>query len=208
MNSHPVNIELLSARPKSFQRVHVLLRLLFFVIVGAIFRFSGGFMGVFYFLLPGVTAVLLAQHGAAKFISADSSWLTMILRWYVALGAYVLLLTDELPTQKPEELIRLEVTAEGNPSIGSALMRLLLSIPSFLVLGLLSVVAGFAWAVAATSILIREDYPESLYRFLQGILYWQGRLLPYHASLTDEYPPFSLSTEPPFSSSAQPRPQP
>ena len=45
-------------------------------------------------------------------------------------------------------------------------------------------------------ILIRKDYPDRLYSFQPGSLRWGARLLAYHASLVDEYPPFALDTKP------------
>lgn len=192
MSTYPVQVEFSSQRPKQFQRLHVLFRVLFLIALSAVVHVGGGLMGVFYFALPGVTAVLLSQHGADAFLKSDSQWLLKALHWYTAFGAYLFLLTDTLPTKEPTEIVRIEVQPEGNPSIGSALSRLLYSIPSFLALGLLSIFGGLVWLVAALLILLKEDYPPALYRFLQGLLSWQVRLLPYHASLIEQYPPFSL----------------
>jgi hypothetical protein len=192
MNMHPIQIELCQERPNQFQRLHVLFRVIFLLALSVVFHASGGLMGIFYFLLPVISAVLLSQHGASSFLKSDSSWLRKALCWYAAFGAYMALLTDKLPTQDPAEFIRIEVQPEGNPTIGSALSRLFYSIPSFLVLGLLSIAGTVVWVFAALFILLRESYPPMLYRFLQGLLYWQLRLLPYHASLIEQYPPFSL----------------
>jgi hypothetical protein len=192
MNVYPIQVELSQERPKQFQRLHVLLRLLFLIMLGGVVQVTGGLMGVFYFVLPGITAVLLTQHGAAVFLKSDSSWLIKGLRWYLACAAYLGMLTDNLPAQDPSEVIRVEVRLEGNPTIGSALSRMFYSIPSFLVLGLLSCVGALVWVIAALCILLTRDYPATLYRFLQGLLFWQARLLAYHASLIEQYPPFSL----------------
>ena len=45
-------------------------------------------------------------------------------------------------------------------------------------------------------ILVRETYPAALYDFQRGVLRWQARLLAYHASLVDEYPPLAFYTGP------------
>ncbi len=59
----------------------------------------------------------------------------------------------------------------------------------FLLLGIISVIV---WLIAAVMVLIRESYPEGLYNFQRGVLRWEARLLGYHASLVEEYPPFAL----------------
>ena len=41
-------------------------------------------------------------------------------------------------------------------------------------------------------------YPDSLWRFLLGLVRWQACLLAYLASLVDRYPPFTLETGPVF----------
>jgi Domain of unknown function (DUF4389) len=88
----------------------------------------------------------------------------------------------------------MEVNISGRPTTGSALLRLLTSIPSGFVLALLGVVATITGIIAGIFILVREDYPEALYGFHTGVVRWGARLLAYYASLTDEYPPFSLAT--------------
>jgi len=65
-----------------------------------------------------------------------------------------------------------------------------------LVLGLLGIVSGIVWIIAAVMVLIQESYPDGLYNFQRGVLRWEARLLGYHASLVHEYPPFALDTGP------------
>ena len=45
-------------------------------------------------------------------------------------------------------------------------------------------------------VLIQESYPEGLYDFQCGVVRWQARLLVYHASLVDGYPPFAFDMGP------------
>ena len=80
--------------------------------------------------------------------------------------------------------------------MGAALLRLITSIPSAFVVGILIWVAGIVWLVAAVMVLIQETYPEGLYDFQCGVVRWQARLLAYHASLVDAYPPFAFDTGP------------
>jgi hypothetical protein len=122
--------------------------------------------------------------------------MTAWLRWVVAIYAYLGILTDRFPTERPEEVVRFEVRTGGSPTVGSALLRLIYSNPSALVLGLLGIVSAVIWVIAAVMVLIQENYPDGLYNFQRGILRWEARLLGYHASLVDEYPPFALDTGP------------
>jgi len=56
--------------------------------------------------------------------------------------------------------------------------------------------AGILWIIAAIMVLIQENYPDSIYNFQRGVMRWEARLLVYHASLVDQYPPFALDTGP------------
>jgi hypothetical protein len=58
---------------------------------------------------------------------------------------------------------------------------------------LLSVVSGFVSLLAAIAILFTEHYPQALYSFQYDLVAWIARVLVYHASLVDTYPPFSLA---------------
>jgi hypothetical protein len=66
----------------------------------------------------------------------------------------------------------MEIRIGGQPTTGSALLRLLTSIPSGLVLALLGVVATSTCIISGIFILAREDYPEALYAFHTGVVRW------------------------------------
>ncbi len=122
--------------------------------------------------------------------------MTAWLRWLIAFYAYLAFLTDRFPSERPEEIVRFEVKTEGTPTVGSALLRLIYSIPSAFVLAIIGIASAVIWLIAAVMILIQERYPEGLYNFQCGVLRWEARLLGYHASLVDRYPPFSIDTGP------------
>jgi hypothetical protein len=71
-----------------------------------------------------------------------------------------------------------------------------MSIPSAFVLAILNIVGFIIWIIAAISVLIQENYAEGLYNFQLALNRWQARLLAYHASLVDDYPPFAIDTGP------------
>ena len=106
------------------------------------------------------------------------------------------MLTDRFPTERPENTVRFDIQPSGAPTVGSALLRLIYSIPSAFVLSLLSFVSAIVWLIAAVMVLLNETYSEGLYDFQRGVVRWGARLLAYHASLVDTYPPFSLDTGP------------
>ena len=67
----------------------------------------------------------------------------------------------------------------------SALLRILYAIPSVIVLAILAFFGAIVWVIAAVSVLIRETYPESLWRFLRGIVNREACLFAYLASLVE-----------------------
>lgn len=188
--SYPVSFDL--DRPPRFARVQVALRLAVIVAL-AVIGLPAGFIGTaLYLLLPIVAAVLISQKGATRYLEDDGPWILRVLTWLLAFQAYVGLLTEEFPTKNPERLVRFTVPASGNPTMGEALLRLVLTIPHALVLALLGIVAGIVWLISMVLVLLHEEYPPAFHTFLLRVLRWQARVIAWHASLVDVYPPFSL----------------
>ena len=189
--SYPVTFDV--ARPEKLERPHIFLRILVAIIVYSV---ASGVLGLVYLAVPVVAAIFVSQKGGEKYLAEDGPRVTGWLRWIIAFYAYLGILTDRFPTEKPAEIVRFEVQTGGTPTVGSALLRLIYSIPSAIVLSVLSIVSAVIWLIAAVMVLIQENYPEGLYDFQRGILRWEARLLGYHASLVEQYPPFALDTEP------------
>ena len=179
-------------RPEKFERPQVALRILVILLLSILAGAVGWIFGLFYLAVPVLAAVFISQDGAEAYFKDTK--MPMILRWYLALYSYLAVLIDRFPTDEPEKIITFEFRPTGSPTVGSALLRLILSIPSALVLALLALVGLVVWVIAVVSILIRENYSDGLYNFQLGIMRWQARLLAYHASLVDEYPPFAVDT--------------
>jgi hypothetical protein len=192
--AYPVTLDI--TRPEKFERPHVFIRILVVVILSILAGAIGWIVGLVYLVFPVIAAIFVSQKGAEKYLEEDGPRMTGWLRWILALYAYLGILTDRFPTEKPEEIVRFEVKPQGAPTVGSALLRLIYSIPSALVLGLLSIVSVVILFIAAIMVLIQENYPDGLYNFQRGVLRWEARLLGYHASLVDQYPPFALDTGP------------
>jgi hypothetical protein len=183
-------------RPEKFDRAQIFLRLLVVIILSIFAGAIGWIFGLVYLVFPVIAAVLISQKNGQRYLQEDGERVTGWLRWVLAVYAYLGLLTDKLPTEKPEEIIRFEVRTSGQPTVGSALLRLIFSIPSAFVLGILGIVSAIVLVIAIISVLINETYSQGLYDFQRGILRWQARLLAYHSSLVDEYPPFAVDTGP------------
>jgi hypothetical protein len=176
-------------RPPVFQRAHVFLRVGLLVVIGWI----GHPLGLLWLGLPLVAAILVSQKGGQRYLDEDGPTVTRILNWILDLVAYLALLTDRLPGRS-DHPVRFQVDRSGSPTVGSALLRILYAIPSLIVLAILTFVGAIVWVIAVVLVLVDENYPDSLWRFLHGIVRWEACLLAYLASLVDRYPPFALET--------------
>jgi hypothetical protein len=183
----PVTLDV--ERPPVFQRAHVFLRVGLLVVIGWISHP----IGLLWLGLPLVAAILVSQKGGQRYLDEDAPTVTRVLNWILDLVAYLALLTDRLPG-RGEHSVRFQVDRSGSPTVGSALLRILYAIPSLIVLAILTFVGAIVWVIAVVLVLVHEKYPESLCRFLLGIVRWEACLLAYLASLVDRYPPFALET--------------
>ncbi|HZP25759.1 MAG TPA: DUF4389 domain-containing protein [Dehalococcoidia bacterium] len=157
--------------------------------------FGSIFGWLLYVGLPIVAALGVSSKGSQRWLQEDSGKITGWLRQYLGLYAYGFFLTTQLSTENMGQNVRLEITPDANPNVGSALLRWIMTIPSYFVFSLFGIVSGIFWLISAVSILISGTYPESFVSFQRGMLAWQAKLFGYHASLTDVYPPFSVETD-------------
>ena len=65
-------------------------------------------------------------------------------------------------------------------------------LPHFIVLAFLGIAQFVVFLIAQIVVLINGTYPESLHRFVAGVLRWQLRVGAFLLALTDRYPPFSF----------------
>jgi hypothetical protein len=117
-------------------------------------------------------------------------------RFQYRVGAYLLLLTDHYPSTVEEQSVHLEVDypdVEKDLSRWMPIVKWLLAIPHFILLGFLALGAIIAAIIAWFAILLTGRYPRSLFDFVVGVGRWGLRVNAYVALLvTDRYPPFSL----------------
>jgi hypothetical protein len=181
--SHPVQLHI--ERPSRTSRIHVVTRLLLLLAVGALGCSS--LYGALYLALPAAAMLLVVRDGADRYLAEDASRIVRVLRWFASAYGYLWLLTDALPTTQGGP-VDLQITPGGRPTPGSALLRVITTIPAAVLLALLGAVAGLAWIVGAMSILLTEQMPAVVADFLALTLRVQFRLVAYHLSLVDRYP--------------------
>jgi hypothetical protein len=191
MAAYPVIFDI--NKPEQFDRMQIVIRILIVVIL-SILGIFGLISGLIWLGIPVLAAILISQKGAERYHAEADQDIKKWLGYIVGAYAYLGLLTDKLPNEPVNQVLRFEIRPTGTPSVGQALLRIILGIPHAIVLGILGIVAAFLILVAAIMILIQESYPEGIYNFLRGYMRWYVRVLGYMASLVDEYPPFALDT--------------
>jgi len=119
-----------------------------------------------------------------------------LLRWQVRALSYFALLTDTYPPFEGDYPIRLEVQYPERLARWKVLIwKTITSIPHVVVLVFLSIGAFFAVIIAWFAILITGRFPQGLHGYVAGVIRWGMRVQAYFLSLTDDYPPFSLSPD-------------
>lgn len=191
--TYPVQIEATS--PLRFDRIQLALRLVIAIALGWV-GVSAGWLGCALFLaLPVIAAIVISTRGAQAYLDDTGPKVWRVVSWLLAFSAYMLLLTDRFPAGEPTD-VQIQLRPDGHPTTGSALLRLITSIPSGFVLAILGFVSSVLFVIGAVMILIDQQVPTWILGFQRGMLRWQARLAAYHASLVDEYPPFSFEADP------------
>lgn len=190
MRPYPVQLEVSS--PPRFERIQLLVRLAIGILLGWLGVTMGWLATLLFFALPIIAAVVISTKGVDVYMKNTSAKLWPALGWLLSFTAYMLLLTDEVPVDS--ERVKTELHVTGRPTIGSALARVLFSIPSAIALFFIGFVSCVLWFVAVGTILLTAKVPQSILTFQAGYLRWGARLVAYHASLVEEYPPFSFES--------------
>lgn len=196
MDGYPVTFDVV--RPERWDRVQVLLRLLILVALGFLGIQLGWVFVALYLALPVIAAVLISQRGAEAYLQGPGAQILQVLRWWDAGVAYLGFVTDRFPTSTEDlTTARLDAWPGGSPTVGTALSRLITSLPELLVLAILSWVGAVMWLIAAVVVLFTEQVPDFAWRFQRYVVALQARLLVYHASLIEQYPPIGVREEEP-----------
>jgi len=119
-----------------------------------------------------------------------------LIGWQVRALSYCLLLTDSYPPFEGDYPIRFEAQYPERLSRWKVLVwKCVTAIPHFVVLQFLWIAAYVALIIAWFVILFTGRFPRGLHGYVAGLVRWSMRVQAYVFSLTDEYPPFSLSAE-------------
>jgi hypothetical protein len=179
--------------PERFDRPQVFLRILILFALGVLGTPLGAILGIVYLLVPLVAAMQISARGGERYLTDFAPRYAAALHYLFDGLGYLMFLTDLIPSRH-NHAVRFSVHPSGAPTVSSALWRLLFSIPEALVLMLLGIVSGMLWVVSAVLILFTGRYPAAIYGFQRGLLRAFARMLAYHASFVDRYPPFALET--------------
>ena len=108
--------------------------------------------------------------------------------------------------------VRLEIDPATSQNRLTVLFRPILTIPHWIALTFLGIVAFAVWLLASFSIVLTARYPRMMLRFSIGLARWAVRVAGYGGTLsssgeilfvvggflTDRYPPFSLGEYPEY----------
>jgi len=163
---------------------------------------GGSFVGPGLGVTFGLMGALLFVHWISVLIRGRPvRWLfdaiVAIQRFTLRAESYLLLLTDRYPPFEGDWPVRYEVDYPQRIRRRQLVFwKTVMSIPHFFVLWVLGLIAGLFVFISWFAILITGQYPRGLYNFVSGWLRWSARVNAYLMSLTDDFPPFSLSPEP------------
>jgi hypothetical protein len=88
---------------------------------------------------------------------------------------------------------RLDVEYPQSLSRGLVLVKWLLALPHYLIVGVLAgSVRTLLMLVAGLSLLFTGEYPRPVFELAMGIDRWVYRVVAYAGLMTDAYPPFQL----------------
>jgi hypothetical protein len=124
-------------------------------------------------------------------------WNVELQRFTNRVVVYVLLMDDHYPSTDEQQSVHLDyvypdVSRDLNRWL--PIVKILLAIPHFIVLGFLWLATIVVVIVAWFAILFTGRYPRGLFGFVEGVMRWGQRVIGYCLLLTtDKYPPFSLS---------------
>lgn len=189
-------------RPVRYRRPQLALRVAVFLLLGLVGASVGLILAIAYIGLAAFAALRFGDSNGAKeaYFERDAPRVLRALTWLGAFLAWLGLVTDKIPQSRPEAIVRIAVDPDAprprELSPGSALLRILLGLPSALLLALLYVVGAFVWLWSALRILVDERVGDLAHAYLTGVQRWTIRLLVYQASLVEPYPPFGFEDQP------------
>jgi hypothetical protein len=124
-------------------------------------------------------------------------WNLALTKFTTRVSAYLALLDDAYPSPDDDQAVHLAIPypdAAHDLNRWLPLVKWLLAIPHYVVLGFLAAAAVCCIIIAWFAILFTRRYPRSLFDFVVSVFRWSLRVSAYAFLLTtDRYPPFSLT---------------
>jgi hypothetical protein len=105
---------------------------------------------------------------------------------------------DPAGPPSPNHPAALEIAYPAELNRWLPLVKWLLVIPHFLVLGILGIGAFFVAVYAFFAVLFTGRWPRGAFDFLVGVYRWGYRAFAYFHLMVDAYPPFSLDDDPDY----------
>jgi hypothetical protein len=145
-------------------------------------------------LFFGPLLMILFRH---KYPRWWFDWNVELQRFTSRVVVYLALMDDRYPSTDEQQAVHLDYVypdAERDLNQWLPLVKWLLAIPHFIVLFFLWVAALVVVVLAWFAVLFTGRYPAGMFRFVEGVLRWDQRVIAYALVLTtDRYPPFSLA---------------
>ena len=162
---------------------------------GTAWEWSGGSSGVLagagglLFLGPLLMIVFRRTYPRWWF-----DWNLELQRFSNRVFAYLALMDDRYPSTTDHQSVHLDYDEPRHPNRWLPLVKWFLALPHYVVLAVLDLGAVLAVLAAWVAILVTGRYPQGLFRYVEGVLRWNNRVIGYAITLvTDRYPPFRLS---------------
>jgi hypothetical protein len=159
-----------------------------FVGIGAFFATWFGYWGIAF------TGTL--SPGIARFLHNYLGWSTRITAWMASWRDEYPAFAMEQPDY-PAKVVVTEPTLERSRGLAWTgvifLLKAVLLVPHIFVLYFVDIAAGIAGWIAYWIIAFTGEYPRGIFDFTVGTTRWQMRTQAWLLSITDEYPPFTLS---------------
>lgn len=122
-------------------------------------------------------------------------WNLALTQFSARVSTYMMLMTDKYPSTDEEQSVHLNIEYPDATKLNRwlPLVKWFLAIPHYIALLFLSIGVIFSVLISWFAILFTGKYPESLFRYNEGVLRWSTNVSAYALLLTtDQYPPFSL----------------
>ena len=172
--------------PQSLDRISTLLRPLFAIPILILMNFMSQAI---------VVPVLLMLVVRQKYPRWWFDFNLELTRLANRVNAYLNLMTDQYPSTDEEQSVRLDLDYPDASQLNRwlPLVKWLLAVPHYIVLGFLVFLQVFAVLIAWFAIIFTGSYPRPLFTYMLNVERWLLRVEAYAFLLiTDRYPPFRL----------------